>query len=74
MGSPCVNNEDGFATLEKGIAVDHGGSVLTKKPIDFGGKDFIDFTEDESLSPNFLGDEISLCDFVKGNYTVDEDI
>ena len=66
--------EDDFATLEKNVTVDHGGSVLTKEPIDFGGKDFIDFSEDESLSPNFLGDEISLCDFVEGNYTIEEDI
>ena len=67
-------DDETFATLEKVVTVDHGGSVLTKEPIDLGKEDFVDFTEDESLSPNFLGDEISLRDFIDGNHTIDEDI
>ena len=66
--------EEGFATLEKTASIDHGGSILCKEPIDLGKDGFVDFTKNEDLSPNFLGDEISLCDFIAGNFSVEEDI
>ena len=42
--------------------VNHGGTVLVKEPIDFGGADRIDLTED--TSPNFLGGTMRVYDFM----------
>ena len=42
-----------FYYIAPRVIVNHGGTVLTKEPIDFGGADRIDLTED--TSPNFLG-------------------
>ena len=44
------------------VVVNHGGTVLTKEPIDFGGADKIDLTED--TSPNFLGGSMRVHDFM----------
>ena len=63
--------EETFAAIEENVVVDHSGSILCKEPIDLGDKKFIDFIENEDLSPNFLGDEISLRDYLDGNYSVD---
>lgn len=46
---------DRFATLERSVTVNHGGSVVTKEPINFGGEDHIVFTDE--TSPNFTGEE-----------------
>lgn len=66
--------DESFVALEENVVVGHSGSILCKEPIDLGDKKFIDFIENEDLSPNFLGDEISLCDFISGNFSVEEDI
>ncbi len=68
------SEDESFAALEENVVVGHNGSILCKEPIDLGDKKFIDFIENEDLSPNFLGDEISLCDFISGNFSVEEDI
>lgn len=44
------------------VIVNHGGTVLVKEPIDFGGADRIDLTED--TSPNFLGGTMRVHDFM----------
>ena len=44
------------------VIVNHGGTVLVKEPIDFGGADRIDLTED--TSPNFLGGAMRVHDFM----------
>jgi hypothetical protein len=44
------------------VIVNHGGTVLTKEPIDFSGADRIDLTED--TSPNFLGGTMRVHDFM----------
>lgn len=49
------DNGDGFASLERKVLVNHGGSVVTKEPIDFAGKDRIDFTDE--TYPNFTSAE-----------------
>ena len=48
-----------FAPL---VVVNHGGTVLVKEPIDFGGADRINLTED--TSPNFLGGAMRVHDFM----------
>lgn len=54
-------DDGGFESLEKVVAINHAGSVVTKEPIDLGEKGYISFTED--TSPNFTGETMSLCDF-----------
>ncbi len=60
-----------FVALEKYVCVNHGGSIITKEPIDFGGKDFINITEENY--PNFLGEgDYTLQEFMNGDYEVNE--
>lgn len=54
-------DDGGFESLEKVVAINHAGSVVTKEPIDLSEKGFISFTED--TSPNFTGETMSLYDF-----------
>ena len=51
-----------FCYIAPRVIVNHGGTVLTKQPIDFGSADRIDLTED--TSPNFLGGAMRVHDFV----------
>lgn len=57
---------DRFATIEPKVRVNHGGSIVTKAPIDFAGKDYIALTED--TEPNFTGQEISFSQFMTGDF------
>ena len=41
----------------------HGGSVITKEPIDFGKEGYIPFTEE--TSPNFTGESMTLEEFMQ---------
>ena len=47
-----------FCYIAPLVVVNHGGTVLTKEPIDFGDAGRIDLTED--TSPNFLGGTMRL--------------
>ena len=51
-----------FCYIAPRVIVNHGGTILTKEPIDFGGADRIDLTED--TSPNFLGGSMRVHDFM----------
>ena len=59
-----------FASIEKYVGVDHGGTVLTREPIDLGEKDCIEF--DAATSPNFLGEEMTLRDYLTAEFSEDE--
>ena len=59
-----------FASIEKYVGVDHAGTVLTREPIDLGGNDCIEF--DEETSPNFLGDELTLRDYLTADFAEEE--
>ena len=59
-----------FASIEKHVGVDHAGTVLTREPIDLGKNDCIEF--DEETSPNFLGDELTLRDYLTADFTEEE--
>ena len=59
-----------FGTLEKQVIVDHAGTVLTREPIDFGDKKYIELSEE--TSPNFLGDEMTLGEYLSADFTEDE--
>ena len=51
-----------FCYIAPRVIVNHGGTVLVKEPIDFGGADRINLTED--TSPNFLGGAMRVHDFM----------
>ena len=51
-----------FCYIAPRVIVNHGGTVLTKEPIDFGSADRIDLTAD--TSPNFLGGAMRVHDFM----------
>ena len=59
-----------FSSIEKHVSVDHAGTVLTREPIDLGKNDCIEF--DEETSPNFLGDELTLRDYLTADFTEEE--
>lgn len=56
---------DRFCSVEPKVGVNHGGSVITKEPIDFGKQGYISFTED--IEPNFTGGEQTLGEFLKSD-------
>lgn len=59
-----------FGTLEPFAVVNHGGTVVTDEPIDFGEKDCIELSEDNAL--DFTGKELSFGRYLRGDYTLDE--
>ena len=64
------DGEPFFASIEKQVIVDHAGTVLTREPIDLGEDGCIEF--DEETSPNFLGDEMTLRDYLTAEFSEDE--
>ncbi len=50
-----------FSSIEKRVAVNHAGSVITREPIDLGEKGYISFTSESS--PDFKGEMMSLYKF-----------
>lgn len=55
-----------FSSIENSVIVNHGGTVLVKEPIDLGAENMIKY--DEESSPNFLGEEVTLKDYLETNY------
>ena len=64
---------DAFATLEPKVDVNFGGSVIMNDELDFGESGFVDLTNEEN-APNFFGYEISVLDYMEGNFDLDADI
>lgn len=67
-GTYCYDlrqSDDGerFCSVEKRVAVNCGGSVVTKEPLDLGEKGFIPLTED--TEPNFMGEIVTFADFIE---------
>lgn len=67
-GTYCYDlrqSDDGerFCSIEKRVAVNCGGSVVTKEPLDLGEKGFIPLTED--TEPNFMGEIVTFADFIE---------
>lgn len=60
-----------FVTIEPRVVVDRTGTILVKEPFDFGGKDHIRLTEE--TSPNFLGIEATLQEFLETDYEQEEE-
>lgn len=53
-----------FATLEQRVVVNHAGTILVHEQIDLGPLGYIDFDERPDDSPNFIGSDITLSDFM----------
>ncbi len=62
-----------FASIERNVTVDHEGTLLVKKPFDFNGSDRITL-EDDDMYPNFLGEEVSVREFMETDYEQQEDL
>ena len=60
----------GFAALEPRVLVNHFGSIVTKEPVDFGEKGYIEFTED--TEPNFKSRSASFSEFMDERFSLDE--
>ena len=56
-----------FATIERNVAVNHAGTILTKAPLDFGGQEY--FVFDDDTSPNFLGYDLTPEEFLQTDFT-----
>lgn len=61
-----------FGSLENSVIVNHGGSILTKEPIDLGESEHIEFNE--HTSPNFLGQDMTMGEFLDNDFSAEEDI
>ena len=57
---------NGFAAIEPHVMVNHAGSVITNDTINFGEAGYIALTQD--TSPNFLGEQITLPQFMNGDF------
>ena len=66
-----ADNGDRFITIEPHVVVNHGGSVITDEPIDFGEAGFISFTDE--TSPNFIGTAVTIEEYLKGEFNEDMD-
>lgn len=65
-------SDDGerFATIEPKVAVNHGGSIITRETLDFGEDGYIELTEE--TEPNFIGNgQHSIDDYISENYRLD---
>ena len=61
---------DRFCSVEPKVGVNHGGSVITKEPLDFGTDGYISFTED--TEPNFVGVDLTFGEYMRGEFEQSE--
>ena len=66
------DNGEYLATVERHVAVNHGGSIIIDHPLDFDGKDHISINDDNAI--NFVGEEMDIGDYMAKKYEQDEDI
>ena len=65
------NGDNGeMCSLEKRVAVDHAGTIVTKQPINLGKLECIEFTDENS--PNFLGEKMNFKDFIENDLEQEE--
>ena len=56
------HGDDGvMCAIEKRVAVNHAGSVITKEPLDLGKEGYISLSDENA--PNFTGEIVSLYEF-----------
>lgn len=70
QGMYCYHlREDGygqFCSIERKVGVNHGGTVITREPINLGKEGCLSLTED--TSPNFLGESMTLGEFMETEF------
>ncbi len=59
------DDHDRFASIEKSVMVNHGGTILLREALDFGESGSILLSPDDE--PNFLGEEMTLNEFLKAD-------
>lgn len=66
------HSDDGdlFCSVEPKVAVNHGGSVITDIPLDFGEKGYIPFNED--TEPNFLSEDLTIAEYMNGEFELSD--
>lgn len=66
------HSDDGcsFATVESKVKVNHGGSIITDEPIDFGEQGYIAFNED--TEPNFMSENMTFGEYMRGEFDQSE--
>jgi len=57
---------DRFASIEKDVKVNLGGTVITSEPIDLGENGIIELNEE--TTPNFTGQEITMQEYLDGDF------
>lgn len=62
------SNDDGegFATLERDVKVNLGGTIVTAEPIDFPEQGYIEINDDNY--PHFLGQDMSFEQYINGDF------
>lgn len=60
----------GFATLERNVSVNFGGTVITKEPIDLGKDGYLVLADE--TSPNFLGETCDMESYIADAYEQNE--
>lgn len=66
-----TDNGCDFATIEPKVKINHGGSIITDEPIDFGKDGYISFNEE--TYPNFIGNELTVGEYMRGEFEQIED-
>lgn len=61
-----TDDGDRFAAIEPHVTVNHAGSVITNFPVDFGDAGYIELSDENS--PNFLGESITLLQYMGGDF------
>ena len=65
-------NGEQFCGIEKKVSVDHGGSIVTDKPLDLGNSGFILFDKNNAM--NFMGEDITFKQFMEGDFETKEGV
>ncbi len=65
------DEQDRLAAMEPYVVVNFGGTVLSKDPIDLGEDDCLELSEE--TEPNFLGQTITLDDFMEDRFDLSEE-
>lgn len=60
-----------FCSIERHVLVNHGGSIITKEPLNFNGADHIPLTYDNGL--NFIGHSITFGEYMTGDFEMEEE-
>lgn len=55
------DDEGNLATVEKDVYVNYAGAIITKYPIDFRNRDYLEFFEE--TYPDFTGDEMTIEEY-----------